>query len=252
MTLTFIENRFNRTERIASALILAASICFSMPIASNQWAVWQPQGSTSGNIYYNGGNVGIGTASPRASGNGLDIAGTVSISNSANVGYVDFTAAPRNAAGLLRIMKNGIVGIRTTSPDQTLTIGSRSVLNSSGTIGIDTCNSSCSGNREWSLGLATPISGMRMFTFGTLLWEQSPSLLQRTQATSASPPPAPHRNCPSPATFKPTESLSKPAGPTTFSPPPIISPRSLKLPPTSRKIITSFTSHPLQRSRRRG
>jgi hypothetical protein len=31
-----------------------------------QSAVWQPQGATSGSIYYNGGNVGIGTSTPGA------------------------------------------------------------------------------------------------------------------------------------------------------------------------------------------
>ncbi|HYG04231.1 MAG TPA: hypothetical protein VD927_17410, partial [Chryseosolibacter sp.] len=32
----------------------------------NVYAQWNPNGATSGNIYYNGGNVGIGTSSPQA------------------------------------------------------------------------------------------------------------------------------------------------------------------------------------------
>ena len=35
-------------------------------------AQWQPNGATSGNIYYNGGNVGIGTDNP---GRALDVNG---------------------------------------------------------------------------------------------------------------------------------------------------------------------------------
>ena len=50
--------------------------------AWGQSAVWQPQGATTGNIYYNGGNVGIGTASPSAK---LSVSGDVSATGSLTV-----------------------------------------------------------------------------------------------------------------------------------------------------------------------
>jgi hypothetical protein len=44
---------------VGLALLAAAAT----PPARGQSAVWLPQGATSGNIYYNGGNVGIVTLS---------------------------------------------------------------------------------------------------------------------------------------------------------------------------------------------
>ena len=40
-------------------LVVAYIMASPCPVWS-QSAVWQPQGATTGNIYYNGGNVGIG------------------------------------------------------------------------------------------------------------------------------------------------------------------------------------------------
>jgi hypothetical protein len=48
-----------RAERLGAGAVLLFAALWSMP-AWGQSAVWLPQGAT-GNIYYNGGNVGIGT-----------------------------------------------------------------------------------------------------------------------------------------------------------------------------------------------
>lgn len=48
------------TNRSAFCLVLVAGTALA-PSVAGQSAVWQPQGATTGNIYYNRGNVGIGT-----------------------------------------------------------------------------------------------------------------------------------------------------------------------------------------------
>lgn len=103
------------------------------------------------------GNVGIGTSSPRAVGSGLDVTGSVSITNASNLGATDFTSSAWTGGGggvigwnktngwgelslvsisggggdggfafydrnsqLLRITKNGNVGIGTNDPVEKL------------------------------------------------------------------------------------------------------------------------------------
>jgi hypothetical protein len=58
-------------------------IALSMLIAMNAFAQWQPPGATSGSIYYNGGNVGIGSATP---GEKLDVTGNVAVTGTLRLG----------------------------------------------------------------------------------------------------------------------------------------------------------------------
>jgi hypothetical protein len=137
----------------ASIIGLAVVLMAAAPrVAFGQSAVWQPQGATTGNIYYNGGNVGIGTAAPDA------IAGYNSLTlNGANSGlltvlangtfifrlYGDASNGPAiDSIGLpmrfiangerMRISPAGNVGIGTTNPQHRLhvagTIGAEEVL----------------------------------------------------------------------------------------------------------------------------
>lgn len=79
---------------------IAAVICVAEVCPHPCWgqsAVWQPQGATTGNIYYNGGNVGIGTASPSSR---LEVSqGPASVSNS-NYDRLQLGTPERTAAGV--------------------------------------------------------------------------------------------------------------------------------------------------------
>jgi hypothetical protein len=78
----------------ASIIGLAAVWIVSSPrLACGQSAVWQPQGATTGNIYYNGGNVGIGTLSPSYK---FDVQGSIR----ANGGQVFVTNTPTSSSGI--------------------------------------------------------------------------------------------------------------------------------------------------------
>jgi len=132
-----------RSITAGAVLLCAASLW-------GQTAGWPTNGS---NAWWTTGNVGVGTSAPRAMGTGFDVGGTISVTNSSNIGGVDFSTAywtgpgggvigwnknagqgemsfislsgggadggfsfyDRNTA-LVRIMKNGNVGVGTVSP----------------------------------------------------------------------------------------------------------------------------------------
>lgn len=80
--------------------------------ASAQSAVWRPLGVTSGNIYYNGGNVGIGTTNPAYP---LDLAGALRV-KSAVAGtwsLIDLEKNNDTGGALVRYLPAGAVATPT-------------------------------------------------------------------------------------------------------------------------------------------
>lgn len=120
--------------------------------AQGQSAVWQPQGATTGNIYYNGGNVGIGTASPTAA---LQVEHT---SASVEINPVINSDVVGHRPGVLLYHKGANGG---TSP-----AGAR--LGAIGFMGLDASNAVFAGSLIDSyisgpIGTAAP-SDMRLYT----------------------------------------------------------------------------------------
>jgi hypothetical protein len=118
------------------------AVSLSAPVWG-QSAVWLPPGATSGSIYYNGGNVGIGTTAPNER---LEVASRIGITdgggalrkalllhnpgyaghNWAEIGAWDYagTGSPINLI-LAGPQTGGYVGIGTTAPNESLEVASR-------------------------------------------------------------------------------------------------------------------------------
>ena len=98
----------------------------------SQSAVWLPQNATSGNIYYNGGNVGIGTASPQTTlqvRTGVDqnfwVYGPLTMSSGITLDAVNDAVSsnvPLEFHASVFDFTEGNVGIGTTTPGVTLDV----------------------------------------------------------------------------------------------------------------------------------
>lgn len=90
----------------ANRIGMAVASMIVLPISGwGQSAVWLPPGATTGNIYYNGGNVGIGTTSP-LSGAGL-VGGLHVFGAGVNTGAI---VAETTSDGSYVLTKNGSGG----------------------------------------------------------------------------------------------------------------------------------------------
>src|SRR6266852_6261365 len=125
-----------RARTISSALrgLLPVLICL---ITGSGAAQWLPSGQTSGPIYYNGGNVGVGTASPgflfhvestlpsvlarirnlSTSGSGLDL-----VTAATGTQTVLLTRGGDGGITSLSALANGNVGVGTANPQRNLAI----------------------------------------------------------------------------------------------------------------------------------
>ncbi len=173
------------SSRSQASLLRLAAICV---VVTPLWGQWQPFGATSGNIYYDNGNVGIGTTSPvarlnvntSATGPGSGIAsfglvtsgsfgGGIGLQDGAgNIGIWDDTSGANLRFGFgtslgaltptVTFTSSGAVGIGTTSPGSTLEVdgenggdGAITIVNWSGNVARVILDNFAPGGHSWDI-----------------------------------------------------------------------------------------------------
>lgn len=162
------------------------AVAWLISLSTSVWgqsAVWQPPAASTGNIYYNGGNVGIGTAVPvqklDVNGNSA-FRGWINIFNPTSSGSHQFVIGPWYSTEDLNIVHStngfvshsgyltiqgttGNVGIGTTQPGALLHVKSQS---GDAYVNVD---ASASGGKIWalmSMGAGTGWAQSGAGTFG--------------------------------------------------------------------------------------